>query len=147
MQESQVEASSPHGQREPPDDLEHRISPNSQSPDAGVRVSIYESMLSESADRSSQRQNTVTIEEIQESDAHASDAGTGADRPGSSPENAVIQLPGVEPTPKRDNKLEKRSDAMVVERGTGPETPTTTMTDRFGADTISHSAMFSRDGQ
>jgi hypothetical protein len=99
MREPQVGSSNPHAQHETSDDLEHRTSPNSQSPEAGVRVSIYESILSESADRNLQRQNTVTIEEIEESNGHASDADTGADRPSSSHEIAVTQLPGVQPTP------------------------------------------------
>jgi hypothetical protein len=88
-----------------------------------VRVITHGSNRLESADSNRQRQNTVTIEEIEESDAHASDADTGADRPGSSPENAIIQLPGVESTSKRDNKLEKGLDALVIERRTGPEIP------------------------
>jgi hypothetical protein len=123
MQESQVEAPNFHDQRETSDDLTHKTSLNSQSPEAGVRVSMDESIHSESADQNLQRQNTVTIEEIEESDAHASDTDTGADRPGSSPENAVIQPHVVVSTSKRDNKLGNGLDALVVERGTGPETP------------------------
>jgi hypothetical protein len=122
MQELQVGPSNPHGQRETSDDLRHRTSPNSQSPEAGVRVSIYESILSGSADQNIQRQNTVTIEEIEESNGHASDADTGADRPQDSPKSAIIQPHGVGRTLTRDNKLEKGTDALVVERGTGPET-------------------------
>jgi hypothetical protein len=70
-----------------------------RTPKAQRRECEYESILSESADRNLQRQNTVTIEEIEESNGHASDADTGADRPSSSHEIAVTQLPGVQPTP------------------------------------------------
>jgi hypothetical protein len=122
-QEPQVEASSPHSQREAPDDLEHRIPPNSQSPEPGVRVSIYGSILLESTDRTSQRQNTVTIEEIEESDGHASDTNPGGDRPQDSPESALLQPPEDGRTLEHDDKPGKGPDALVVEPEAASETP------------------------